>query len=96
MVSKLVLVQGGARVESFALEGDQIFIGANGSNDICLDVPSVSGRHAVITRTSAGLAIADLNSTNGTYVNGNRIQQQAVALVPGQEIRLGLAVFHTE
>jgi pSer/pThr/pTyr-binding forkhead associated (FHA) protein len=73
-----------------------MFIGANDDNDICLDIPSVSGRHAVLTRTASGYAIADLNSTNGTYINGTRIHKAAVNLQYGQELRLGVAVLRAE
>jgi pSer/pThr/pTyr-binding forkhead associated (FHA) protein len=47
-------------------------------------------------QTTTGYTIADLNSTNGTFVNGTRIGQLPVTLVIGQEVRLGLAVFRVE
>jgi hypothetical protein len=95
-VTQLVLIRGGISEQTFPLNGNQISIGANDDNDICLDIPSVSGRHAVLTRTASGYAIADLNSTNGTYINGTRIHQGAVNLQPGQELRLGVAVLRAE
>lgn len=95
-VTKLVLIRGGLKEQSFSLSGSQMFIGANDDNDICLDIPSVSGRHALLTRTASGYAIADLNSTNGTYINGTRIHKGAVNLQYGQELRLGVAVLRAE
>lgn len=96
LVTKLVLIRGGLKEQSFPLSGSQLFIGANDDNDICLDIPSVSGRHAVLTRTANGFSIADLNSTNGTFINGTRIHQGAVNLQHGQELRLGVAVLRAE
>lgn len=95
-VSRLVLIRGDSKEQTFLLDDAQIFIGANDNNDIWLDIPSVSGRHAVLTKTATGYAITDLNSTNGTYINGHRIQQGAVDLHYGQEIRLGVVVFRAE
>ena len=95
-VTRLVLIRGGLKEQTFPLSGSQMSIGANDDNDICLDIPSVSGRHAVLTRTASGYAIADLNSTNGTYINGTRIHQGAVNLQHGQEVRLGVAVLRAE
>ena len=95
-VSRLILIGGGLQEQIFPLNGNQLVIGANDDNDICLDIPSVSGKHAVLTRTASGYAIADMNSTNGTYINGTRIHQNAVNLQHGQELRLGAAVLRAE
>lgn len=49
-------------------------VGRSSANDIVLDEMVVSGQHAVITIADDGrVSIKDLNSTNGTFVNGNRI-----------------------
>ena len=50
-------------------------IGAASDCDIVVDEPTVSGHHCCLTQTEAGFVLQDLNSTNGTFVNGNRIQQ---------------------
>jgi len=52
----------------------------------------VSRRHATLTRTSGGFELADLGSTNGTSVNGRRVQKPVV-LKPGDEIKFGTARF---
>ena len=95
-VTKLTLIRGGMQEQTFSLNGSQRFIGANDDNDICLDIPSVSGRHAVLTRTANGFSVADLNSTNGTFINGTRLHKAAVNLQHGQELRLGVAVLRAE
>ena len=45
--------------------------------DIAIDAPGISPQHAVITGGPSGYTIADLESRNGTFVNGERIGQEA-------------------
>lgn len=52
---------------------DTITIGRDGSNDIIVDHPLASRRHARLEYDANGFAVRDLESTNGTYVNGERI-----------------------
>ncbi len=55
----------------------------------------VSRRHAMIRRGEDTLTLVDLKSTNGTYLNGQRlIPNQPRVLRDGDEIRLGRLVFH--
>jgi len=57
---------------------------------VVLDQPVVSGRHAKIGRLPGGaLFVEDLGSTNGTYVNGNRVQKQAITF--SDDVRVGSA-----
>ncbi len=56
-------------------------------NDLVVPVPQVSSHHAVLTKTSRGVVIRDLASTNGTFVDGQRVQQAYVQ--PGARIGLG-------
>ena len=51
----------------------QLTIGRGEECDIRLDGLLISNRHASISNTTAGVAIEDLNSSNGTYINGQRI-----------------------
>jgi len=51
----------------------QLTIGRGEECDIRLDGLLISNRHASISNTTAGVAIEDLNSSNGTYINGERI-----------------------
>ncbi len=48
-------------------------IGASAECDIRLDFPTVSSRHCRLTKNEAGFLLEDLQSTNGTFVNGKRI-----------------------
>jgi pSer/pThr/pTyr-binding forkhead associated (FHA) protein len=78
--------QGSQRV---ALEGNQLSIGRDKSNDVTLpDDPTVSRRHALLERLAAGWSISDLNSLNGTLVNGEPLGQ-ARPLYSGDEIEIG-------
>ena len=56
-----------------------IYIGKNAENDYVINAPTVSRKHAVITVDDNGtVTIKDLNSTNGTYVNGERVTQKTL------------------
>jgi len=60
----------------FAKDCNVISIGRRSSNDVCVPNLSVSGKHARITIENAEAWIEDLNSTNGTYINGRLIARQ--------------------
>ena len=51
----------------------EISIGRDSSNDVVIEHPSVSARHAKIRQRTDGVFIADLGSTNGTFVNEDKI-----------------------
>ena len=57
-----------------------------------IDDTTVSRRHATITRKAGGFELADLGSTNGTFVNGRRLRNP-IALKTGDEIKFGSARF---
>lgn len=59
---------------SIVLLNDSYIIGKlKNKTDICIDHPSISRLHARITREGKEFCLTDLNSTNGTYVNGRRL-----------------------
>jgi hypothetical protein len=62
-------------------------IGRAADNDVKLDHPSVSSHHCQIELGLDFLVVRDLGSTNGTFINGQPIQQ--ARLEPGQTLRLG-------
>ena len=68
--------------------GDCTTLGREQGNDICLQDEQISRCHAVVERVETGFQIADLKSSNGTFVNGKRIQEP-VMLRPGDTIQLG-------
>lgn len=64
-----------------------VVIGRDPRCDVVLADPMVSARHAQIAPSPSGYWLTDLGSTNGTFVNGQRVQQ--VLLRPGDQIRVG-------
>ena len=58
---------------------------------VVVDAPMASGRHCKLTQSPDGLTLQDLGSTNGTYVDGNRITAPT-RIKPDQEITLGRTV----
>jgi len=71
------------------LDAPRTTIGKAGENDVALpDDPTASRLHAVLERFSAGWCVTDLGSSNGTWVNGERIWS-AHRLRHGDEVRIG-------
>lgn len=67
--------------------GNALSIGRDPRNELVLADEQVSRQHAQIRREPEGFVLYDLNSTNGTFVNGQRISRCLVR--PGDEIRVG-------
>ncbi|MBW2706776.1 MAG: FHA domain-containing protein, partial [Deltaproteobacteria bacterium] len=57
---------------------------------IVLDDQAISGQHCRIRPTGEGFVLHDLGSTNGTFVNGNRVTRHP--LRPGDQIRVGASL----
>ncbi len=72
------------------LEGSKTVIGRGRRADVVLAEPTISREHAAIGCDSEGWYIKDLGSTNGSYVNGSRIQRHQ--LKQGDEIVMGRLV----
>jgi pSer/pThr/pTyr-binding forkhead associated (FHA) protein len=70
------------------LDKPSIILGRDPSSDVVVDDVEVSRRHARLIGQADGFAIEDLGSTNGTFVNGQRIRS-VVPLRAGAKIRLG-------
>jgi pSer/pThr/pTyr-binding forkhead associated (FHA) protein len=70
------------------LSGDRVTVGKGTENDVALDDARVSRLHAVLERFAAGWCVTDLGSSNGTYLNGERIWAQQ-RLRHGDEVRVG-------
>jgi serine phosphatase RsbU (regulator of sigma subunit)/pSer/pThr/pTyr-binding forkhead associated (FHA) protein len=81
----------------YPLHGKVTVIGRNKSCDIVVDTPATSGRHAMILNSGGAHYVEDLDSHNGTFVNGTRVCQRA-SLNPGDRLEVaGLeATFHEE
>ena len=84
---KLVIALSESERQAHELTDDVITIGRGPENVIRLEDPSVSGRHAQMHGSGDAFELKDLDSTNGTRVNGKPIT--SVVLRPGDQIRFG-------
>jgi two-component system NtrC family sensor kinase len=90
----LVVIQGMNRGERFGLErpdGVAITIGREAGNAIQLDDHEVSRRHAEVRLVGTTFMLGDLKSSNGTFVNDERIERMELAR--GDRVRIGRTVF---
>lgn len=69
------------------VEGPTMRIGRGTSNDLVLADGRVSREHGLVAARQGGLVYTDLDSTNGSFVNGTRVRE--VALGPGDVLRVG-------
>lgn len=74
-MAKLVLHRQGGEMRDIPLDQDRITIGRRADHDVCLPFPAVSADHAEIITVIADSFLHDLGSTNGTFVNGERVSK---------------------
>jgi ABC transport system ATP-binding/permease protein len=82
------LTLGAGQYEKVVFKGTKMVLGRDPESEYHLDYPMISWRHAQLEQTPEGITVLDLNSRNGTYVNGTRISGKTLVR-PGQEIGLG-------
>ena len=93
--ASLVIHQGAGAGDQHPVDGELILGREDSSADLVIPDPGVSRRHARVIGENGALILEDLGSSNGTYVNGERISG-AVELAPGDEIRIGATVLGIE
>ena len=82
------LASGPAAGSRYELDKEVTTVGRHENSDLLLDDVSVSRHHAIITRTASGrVTLRDLNSLNGTYVNGARVEE--TTLHTADEVQVG-------
>ena len=86
-MGKLVISLDGVIIKEVQLTKEKTTLGRRPYNDIVIDNLAVSGEHAALQRLGADIFIEDLNSTNGTYINGKPIKRQL--LVHNDTIEVG-------
>jgi pSer/pThr/pTyr-binding forkhead associated (FHA) protein len=87
-MAKLVILSPGMTGRSHELKVDKTTIGRVDDNTFPIAESSVSSHHCEILLRGPDVIVNDLNSTNGTFINGDKITGEAV-LKPGQVLRLG-------
>ena len=75
-MAKLVVSLDGVVIKEVQITKDKTTLGRRPYNDIVIDNLAVSGEHAVLQMVGGDVFIEDLNSTNGTYINGKAIKKQ--------------------
>jgi ABC-type multidrug transport system ATPase subunit/pSer/pThr/pTyr-binding forkhead associated (FHA) protein len=66
------------KIEKVDLDKDRITIGRDAANDVVIDHPVVSKRHAEILKEDGKVILVDLGSTNGTFVNGIKVKRHTL------------------
>src|SRR5207248_9663951 len=84
---KLVLLSPGMTGRTHELKVDKTTIGRVEDNTFQIAEPSVSSHHCEILLRGPEVVVHDLNSTNGTFINGEKVSESV--LKPGQVLRLG-------
>jgi transcriptional regulator with GAF, ATPase, and Fis domain len=95
MDSQLIAISGSLKGTTFSLANEEMSLGREASNEICLNDPSISRRHCLFRKHTAGedvaFSVVDLESYNGTFVNGVPVLEQSLA--HGDQIALGDVLF---
>jgi len=87
----LVVIKGPSIGEKFFINRQVLNIGRSSESDILLDDITVSRHHAVIEKKDSAYIIKDLESLNGTYINGNIVNEKELS--NGDRIQIGKYVF---
>jgi pSer/pThr/pTyr-binding forkhead associated (FHA) protein len=78
-MGKLVVSLDNVVIKEFQITKERTTLGRRPYNDIVIDNLAVSGEHAVLTAAQSDVYIEDLNSTNGTYINGKAVKKQLLS-----------------
>ena len=87
IVGWLVITEGKDQWRDFRIASDQIVLGRDRDCDIVIDDSRASARHASVRFRDEKLFITDLDSSNGTFVNGTQVDR--MELEDGAEIKVG-------
>ena len=83
----LIVRRGPNKGARFLLDADLVTVGRHPNSDVFLDDVTVSRRHAEIIRSAGEFSVKDLDSLNGTYYQGARVE--SIILVNGSELQIG-------
>jgi pSer/pThr/pTyr-binding forkhead associated (FHA) protein len=76
---KMIVSIDGVVIKEVQLTKDRTTLGRRPYNDIVIDNLAVSGEHAVLQMSGNEVYLEDLNSTNGTYINGKAVKKQLLS-----------------
>jgi pSer/pThr/pTyr-binding forkhead associated (FHA) protein len=93
-MAKLVLLSEGLTGRSYELKTEKTTVGRVSDNSFEIPEASVSSHHAEIHLRGNDVLVKDLDSTNGTFINGEKITEGI--LKPGQILRLGMVEMRLE
>ena len=90
---RLEILNGGFEGMTYTLSDEEVVIGRNPTTDITLLDEGIIREHALVLfdEDGPGYVIEDLQSTNGTKVNGKRVR--SASLAEGDEIQIGQTLF---
>jgi pSer/pThr/pTyr-binding forkhead associated (FHA) protein len=86
-MAKLVLLSAGMTGRTHELKVDKTTIGRVEDNTFQITEPSVSSHHCEVVLQGKEVVVKDLNSTNGTFINGEKVSESVIK--PVQILRLG-------
>jgi len=86
-MAKLVLLSAGMTGRTHDLKAEKTTVGRVEDNSFQIAEPSVSSHHAELLLRGNDVIVRDLNSTNGTFINGDKVTESSIK--PGQILRLG-------
>jgi hypothetical protein len=84
---KMIVSLDGVVIREVQLTKDRTSLGRRPYNDVVIDNLAVSGEHAVLQMSGSEVYLEDLNSTNGSYVNGKAVKKQH--LTNGDTVEIG-------
>src|SRR5437870_12753243 len=93
-MAKLVVLSEGLTGRTYELKVDKTTVGRVEDNAFQIPETSVSSHHAELLLRGHDVVVKDLNSTNGTFINGEKITE--AVLKPGQILRLGMVEMRLE
>jgi pSer/pThr/pTyr-binding forkhead associated (FHA) protein len=84
-----IITRGTLLGKRFRLERTVVHIGRRPDSDVRLDDDTVSGSHATLSRRKSGWVLSDHGSTNGTYIDGERLVGERELSATATELRFG-------
>ncbi len=91
---KLVVTTSPLSGRTIEVSAEKTSVGRVEDNQVVLPDPSISSHHCELTSIGDEIFVKDLNSTNGTFINGDQIKEGTVK--PGQTLRLGVVELRIE